>query len=36
VLGGDAVENIRSRLEQLSRELQQWEALGRDTTIEDA
>jgi hypothetical protein len=36
VLGGDAVDNIRSRLDQLSRELRQWEALGRDTAIEDA
>jgi NAD(P)-dependent dehydrogenase (short-subunit alcohol dehydrogenase family) len=36
VLGGDAVDNIRSRLDQLSRELREWEEVGRETAIEDA
>jgi NAD(P)-dependent dehydrogenase (short-subunit alcohol dehydrogenase family) len=36
VLGGDAVDNIRARLDQLSRELRQWEHLSRGTAIEDA
>jgi NAD(P)-dependent dehydrogenase (short-subunit alcohol dehydrogenase family) len=36
VLGGDAVDNIRSRLDELSRELREWEELGRETAIEDA
>ena len=36
VLGGDAVDNIRTRLEALSRELRQWEPLSRETAIEDA
>jgi NAD(P)-dependent dehydrogenase (short-subunit alcohol dehydrogenase family) len=36
VLGGDAVDNIRARLDQLSRELRQWETLSRETAIEDA
>jgi NAD(P)-dependent dehydrogenase (short-subunit alcohol dehydrogenase family) len=36
VLGGDAVDNIRARLDQLSRELGQWENLSRETAIEDA
>jgi NAD(P)-dependent dehydrogenase (short-subunit alcohol dehydrogenase family) len=36
VLGGDAVDNIRARLEQVSLELQQWETLSRETAIEDA
>jgi NAD(P)-dependent dehydrogenase (short-subunit alcohol dehydrogenase family) len=36
VLGGDAVDNIRSRLDQLSHELREWEELGRETAIEDA
>jgi NAD(P)-dependent dehydrogenase (short-subunit alcohol dehydrogenase family) len=36
VLGGDAVDNIRSRLDQLSRELREWEQLARETAIEDA
>jgi NAD(P)-dependent dehydrogenase (short-subunit alcohol dehydrogenase family) len=36
VLGGDAVDNIRARLDQLSRELRQWENLSRETAIEDA
>jgi hypothetical protein len=35
VLGGDAVDNIRARLEELSRELRQWETLSRETAIED-
>jgi NAD(P)-dependent dehydrogenase (short-subunit alcohol dehydrogenase family) len=35
VLGGDAIDNIRARLDQLSRELSGWEALGRETAIED-
>jgi NAD(P)-dependent dehydrogenase (short-subunit alcohol dehydrogenase family) len=33
VLGGDAIESIRSRLEHLSGELRDWEAVGRDTAI---
>jgi NAD(P)-dependent dehydrogenase (short-subunit alcohol dehydrogenase family) len=33
VLGGDAIDNIRSRLDELSRELRQWEGLGRATDI---
>jgi NAD(P)-dependent dehydrogenase (short-subunit alcohol dehydrogenase family) len=36
VLGGDAVDNIRARLDQLSSELGQWENLSRETAIEDA
>jgi NAD(P)-dependent dehydrogenase (short-subunit alcohol dehydrogenase family) len=36
VLGGDAVDNIRARLDALSRELRQWENLSRETAIEDA
>jgi NAD(P)-dependent dehydrogenase (short-subunit alcohol dehydrogenase family) len=36
VLGGDAVDNIRARLDQLSGELRQWENLSRETAIEDA
>jgi hypothetical protein len=35
VLGGDAVDNISARLDQLSRELRQWEQLSRDPAIED-
>ena len=35
VLGGDAVDNIRSRLDALSRELGQWEQLSRETAIDD-
>jgi hypothetical protein len=35
VLGGDAVDNIAARLDQLSRELRQWEQLSRDTAIEE-
>jgi NAD(P)-dependent dehydrogenase (short-subunit alcohol dehydrogenase family) len=34
VLGGDAIDNIRSRLDQLTGELRQWEGVGRDTAIE--
>jgi hypothetical protein len=34
VLGGDAIHNIRARLDQLSAELGQWEALGRDTAFD--
>ena len=34
VLGGDAIDNIRARLDQLSSELGQWEALGRDTAFD--
>jgi NAD(P)-dependent dehydrogenase (short-subunit alcohol dehydrogenase family) len=36
VLGGDAIDNISSRLDQLTDELRQWEAVGRRTAIEDA
>jgi NAD(P)-dependent dehydrogenase (short-subunit alcohol dehydrogenase family) len=36
VLGGDAIDNIRSRLDQLTGELQQWEDVGRQTAIEGA
>jgi NAD(P)-dependent dehydrogenase (short-subunit alcohol dehydrogenase family) len=36
VLGGDAIDNIRSRLDQLTGELRQWEELGRQTAIEGA
>jgi NAD(P)-dependent dehydrogenase (short-subunit alcohol dehydrogenase family) len=36
VLGGDAVDNIGARLDQLSRELRQWERLSRETALEDA
>jgi NAD(P)-dependent dehydrogenase (short-subunit alcohol dehydrogenase family) len=34
VLGADAIGNVRSRLDGLSRELQRWERLGRDTSVE--
>jgi NAD(P)-dependent dehydrogenase (short-subunit alcohol dehydrogenase family) len=34
VLGGDAIDNIRSRLDQLTGELAQWEDVGRNTAIE--
>ncbi len=34
VLGGDAIDNIRGRLESLTAELAQWEALGRDTALD--
>jgi NAD(P)-dependent dehydrogenase (short-subunit alcohol dehydrogenase family) len=36
VLGGDAIDNIRSRLDQLTGELRQWEDVGRNTAIEGA
>jgi NAD(P)-dependent dehydrogenase (short-subunit alcohol dehydrogenase family) len=36
VLGGDAIDNIRSRLDQLTVELGQWEELGRQTAIDGA
>jgi NAD(P)-dependent dehydrogenase (short-subunit alcohol dehydrogenase family) len=35
VLGGDAVDNIAARLDQLSRELRQWEKLSRETALDD-
>jgi NAD(P)-dependent dehydrogenase (short-subunit alcohol dehydrogenase family) len=34
VLGGDAIDTIRQRLESLTAELAQWEPLGRDTAID--
>jgi NAD(P)-dependent dehydrogenase (short-subunit alcohol dehydrogenase family) len=34
VLGGDAIDNIQSRLEQLSAELRDWERVGRDTALD--
>ena len=34
VLGGDAIDNIRGRLESLTAELARWEALGRDTALD--
>lgn len=34
VLGGDAIDNIRDRLESLTAELSQWEAVGRDTRLD--
>jgi NAD(P)-dependent dehydrogenase (short-subunit alcohol dehydrogenase family) len=34
VLGGDAIDSIRQRLESLTAELAQWEPLGRDTAID--
>jgi NAD(P)-dependent dehydrogenase (short-subunit alcohol dehydrogenase family) len=36
VLGEDAIENIRSRLEHLTGELRQWEDVGRQTAIDGA
>jgi hypothetical protein len=33
VLGGDAIDSIRNRLESLATELSQWEAVGRDTAL---
>ncbi len=36
VLGGDAIDNIRSRLDQLTDELRVWEDVGRQTAIERA
>jgi NAD(P)-dependent dehydrogenase (short-subunit alcohol dehydrogenase family) len=35
VLGGDAIDGIAAHLDQVSSELRQWEALSRDTAIED-
>jgi len=35
VLGADAIDNIRNRLERVSGELADWEELGRATAIED-
>ena len=35
VLGADAIEGIGSRLQQLQRELGRWEAVGRDTAVDD-
>ncbi|HEU5393123.1 MAG TPA: hypothetical protein VFV73_45315 [Streptosporangiaceae bacterium] len=34
LLSGDAVDRIRGRLESLTAELAQWEALGRDTALD--
>jgi len=34
VLGEDAIENIRARIDQLSRELDEWEGVGRDTAVD--
>jgi NAD(P)-dependent dehydrogenase (short-subunit alcohol dehydrogenase family) len=34
VLGGDAIDSIRNRLESLASELSQWEAVGRDTALD--
>ena len=36
VLGGDAIDNIRARLDQLTVELGRWEELGRRTAIRGA
>jgi len=33
VLGGDAIDSIRDRLESLATELNKWEAVGRDTAL---
>ena len=30
----DAIENIRARIDQLSRELDEWEGVGRDTAVD--
>jgi NAD(P)-dependent dehydrogenase (short-subunit alcohol dehydrogenase family) len=35
VLGADAVNNVKNRLERLAEELEQWEDLGRATAIDD-
>jgi NAD(P)-dependent dehydrogenase (short-subunit alcohol dehydrogenase family) len=35
VLGGDAIDGIRGRLEVMQAELAAWDAVGRDTTIDD-
>jgi NAD(P)-dependent dehydrogenase (short-subunit alcohol dehydrogenase family) len=34
VLGGDAIDNIRTRLESVLTELTHWEQLGRDTALD--
>ncbi len=36
VLGGDAIDNIRARLDQLIDELRRWEEVGRRTAIDGA
>ena len=36
VLGGDAIDNIRARLDQLTDELGRWEEVGRRTAIDGA
>jgi NAD(P)-dependent dehydrogenase (short-subunit alcohol dehydrogenase family) len=36
VLGGDAIDNIRARLDQLTGELARWEQVGRGTAIDGA
>ena len=36
VLGGDAIDSIRARLDQLTDELRRWEEVGRQTAIEGA
>lgn len=36
VLGGDAIDSIRSRLDQLTAELRDWEEVGRRTAIDGA
>jgi NAD(P)-dependent dehydrogenase (short-subunit alcohol dehydrogenase family) len=34
VLGGDAIDRIRHRLETMQAELDTWDAAGRDTTVD--
>jgi hypothetical protein len=34
VLGGDAIDRIRQRLETMQTELDTWDAVGRDTTVD--
>lgn len=36
VLGGDAIDNIRARLDQLTDELRRWDEVGRRTAIDGA
>ena len=36
VLGGDAIDNIRARLDQLTDEIGRWEDVGRQTAIDGA
>lgn len=36
VLGGDAIDNVRARLDQLTDELGRWEEVGRRTAIDGA